>query len=84
MSIIAWIILGLGAGLLTYHLATSRGRSPQRVTFAPVKPVTAPAGLVQPEGETSVLVRAEKRLYPGQDRQLLARDGVVHQDKRPL
>ena len=38
MSIIAWIVLGLGAGLLAYHLVTGRtsgrsshnGRSRQR------------------------------------------------------
>jgi hypothetical protein len=27
MGIIAWIVLGLGAGLLAYHLYTSRGNT---------------------------------------------------------
>jgi len=155
-----WLTAIVGAAilLLAYHLATSRGSSQRRPVFAPVKPVTAPTGLVRPvdgkqvmstgagisliavgvivrfaittgssstglniqaigtgltllgalslalsllvwgplkpgrhhgsphsyESGTSVLVRPEKRLYQDQDRHMLPREGLVHQDNRPL
>jgi uncharacterized membrane protein YeaQ/YmgE (transglycosylase-associated protein family) len=152
-----WLTAIAGAAILlmAYHLATGQ----RRPAFAPLKPVKAPTGLVQPvdgkqvmstgagislivigvivrfaittgssstgldvqalgtgltllgalclalsllvwgplkpgrrqhgsprsyDSGTSVLVRAEKRLYQDQDRQLLPREGLVHQDNQPL
>jgi hypothetical protein len=80
MGVIAWIVLGLGAGLLAgilllaYHLATSRTTRTGRYRHS-----HRSYGSGSP-----VLARAEKRLCQDQDRQPLAGQRRVCQDKPPL
>jgi uncharacterized membrane protein YeaQ/YmgE (transglycosylase-associated protein family) len=72
--------LGTGLTLLgAFCLALSL------LVWGPLKPGRRQHGNPRSyDSGTSMLVRAEKRLYQDQDRQLLPREGLVHQDNQPL
>jgi hypothetical protein len=60
MGIIAWIVLGLGAGLLANMVI------PGRRSQGLLNPARRRAGPRGHDSGTAVLVRAEKRLYLGE------------------
>ena len=82
MSTIAWIVLGLAAGLialLAYGLVIRRA--------TPARRGGGSSGSNRPRGYgsgTPVLVRAEKRLYQDEDRQSPAAGCRVYPDKSLL